>query len=87
MEAIQFNIKERKSKVILPESLGFGKIFTDHMFEMDYNPKDGWHNPAILTGGRFTGSSGFNVYPLWSGCVRRIKSIQTGIGRYCNFQT
>jgi branched-chain amino acid aminotransferase len=47
MEAIQLNIKERKSKVILPESLGFGKIFTDHMFEMDYNTKDGWHNPAI----------------------------------------
>ena len=47
METIQFNIKERKSKVVLPESLGFGKIFTDHMFEMDYNEKDGWHNPII----------------------------------------
>ena len=47
MEQIRFNIKERKSKVILPESLGFGKYFTDHMFEMDYNQKDGWHNPVI----------------------------------------
>jgi branched-chain amino acid aminotransferase len=47
METIQYNIKERKSKVVLPESLGFGKIFTDHMFEMDYNEKDGWHNPTI----------------------------------------
>jgi branched-chain amino acid aminotransferase len=47
MQPIQFNIKERQSKVILPESLGFGKIFTDHMFEMDYNEKDGWHNPTI----------------------------------------
>ncbi len=47
MEAIQFNIKERKTKVTLPESLGFGKIFTDHMFKMDYNEKDGWHNPTI----------------------------------------
>ncbi len=27
--------------------LGFGSIFTDHMFNMDYNPQDGWHNPRI----------------------------------------
>jgi branched-chain amino acid aminotransferase len=47
METIQFNLKERKTKVILPEFLGFGKIFTDHMFEMDYNEKNGWHNAAI----------------------------------------
>lgn len=48
METIQYNLKERKSKVVLPESLGFGKIFTDHMFEMDYSEKLGWHNPTIL---------------------------------------
>jgi branched-chain amino acid aminotransferase len=47
MEPIQLNLKERKSKVNLPASLGFGKIFTDHMFEMDYNESDGWHNPTI----------------------------------------
>lgn len=27
--------------------LGFGQIFTDHMFNMDYDPKQGWHNPRI----------------------------------------
>jgi len=27
--------------------LGFGTIFTDHMFNMDYNPEKGWHNPRI----------------------------------------
>lgn len=27
--------------------LGFGTIFTDHMFNMDYNPEAGWHNPRI----------------------------------------
>lgn len=27
--------------------LGFGSNFTDHMFNMDYNPQDGWHNPRI----------------------------------------
>ncbi len=28
-------------------ALGFGTIFTDYMFNMDYNPEDGWHNPRI----------------------------------------
>ncbi|MBU0278034.1 branched-chain amino acid aminotransferase [Gemella sp. zg-1178] len=29
-------------------SLGFGKLFTDHMFEMDWNENEGWHNPRIV---------------------------------------
>lgn len=28
-------------------ALGFGTIFTDYMFNMDYSPKEGWHNPRI----------------------------------------
>lgn len=47
MEQIKYIIKEREEKIILPEKLGFGQIFTDHVFEMDYNPKIGWHNPTI----------------------------------------
>jgi branched-chain amino acid aminotransferase len=27
--------------------LGFGTIFTDHMFNMDYHPDKGWHDPRI----------------------------------------
>jgi branched-chain amino acid aminotransferase len=28
-------------------ALGFGTYFTDYMFNMDYNPEKGWHNPRI----------------------------------------
>ena len=28
--------------------IGFGKEFSDYMFEMDYNPKQGWHDPRIV---------------------------------------
>ena len=28
--------------------LGFGKIFTDHMFVMDYTRGKGWHDPRIV---------------------------------------
>lgn len=27
--------------------MGFGTIFTDYMFNMDYSPQQGWHNPRI----------------------------------------
>jgi branched-chain amino acid aminotransferase len=47
MKNISYKIKPRKDKVILPENLGFGVYFTDHMFEMDYTPEDGWHNAQI----------------------------------------
>ena len=28
-------------------TLGFGTVFTDYMFNMDYTPEAGWHNPRI----------------------------------------
>ena len=47
MEKINYRLKEVKEKNKIPENLGFGKIFTDHMFVMDYNEQKGWHNPVI----------------------------------------
>ena len=29
-------------------TLGFGKIFTDHMFIMDYTEGEGWHDARIV---------------------------------------
>lgn len=39
--------KTKKSKPSSGQYLGFGKIFTDHMFIMDYVEGIGWHNPRI----------------------------------------
>lgn len=47
MEKIKYMLKENPGKIIIPDNPGFGLIFTDHMFEMDYNLKNGWHNPVI----------------------------------------
>ena len=47
MEKINYQLKENRDKITLPDQLGFGLVFTDHMFEMDYNAKNGWHNPVI----------------------------------------
>ncbi len=40
--------KERQNTEINPEKLDFGRIFTDHMFEMYYTPEKGWHNAQIV---------------------------------------
>ncbi len=36
-----------------PSTLGFGKIFTDHMFIMEYTPEKGWHDARIVPFGPF----------------------------------
>jgi len=37
------NLKQKPDET----KLAFGEIFTDHMFNMDYNLEQGWHNPRI----------------------------------------
>ena len=46
---MQIDIKKTAAPKQHPKDadLSFGSIFTDHMFNMDYNPDKGWHNPRI----------------------------------------
>ncbi len=37
-----------KEKPADTSTLGFGKIFTDHMFRWSWNSEEGWHNPRIV---------------------------------------
>ena len=39
--------KNLEQKPADESKLGFGKIFTDHMFTMEYEEGKGWHNPTI----------------------------------------
>ena len=41
-------LTENPKKKPDPKGLRFGTEFTDHMFIMDYNEKDGWHNGRIV---------------------------------------
>ena len=40
--------KTPKAKPADESKLGFGQIFTDHMFLMDYTKGEGWHDPRIV---------------------------------------
>ncbi|MBW2021084.1 MAG: branched-chain amino acid aminotransferase [Deltaproteobacteria bacterium] len=46
---MELKITRVKTSKELPDDskLGFGQIFTDHMFNMDYTPESGWHNARI----------------------------------------
>lgn len=48
MQEIKFIKSENlKQKPTDESKLGFGKIFTDYMFTMEYNVEEGWHNPCV----------------------------------------
>ena len=39
--------KEDKKVIPDPSSLNFGTQFTDHMFKIEWNEKEGWSTPHI----------------------------------------
>lgn len=47
---MQITITKTTTPKEKPDSstLGFGKIFTDHMFMMDYSREEGWHDARII---------------------------------------
>lgn len=51
-----------KQKPAEDQPLGFGKIFTDHMFIMNYTEGQGWHDPRIVPFERISLSPAAMVY-------------------------
>ncbi|WP_203362575.1 branched-chain amino acid aminotransferase [Bacillus sp. REN10] len=47
-QTIQVQLSTEKKQKPVSDQLGFGKIFTDHMFVMDYTAGKGWHDPRII---------------------------------------
>ena len=48
IQITELPVGERKAKPTDESALGFGTLFTDHMFMMDYQEGDGWKNPRIV---------------------------------------
>lgn len=53
---MNISIEKNTSPAEKPDSstLGFGKIFTDHMFIMDYSTEEGWHDARIVPFGKIS---------------------------------
>lgn len=55
MDAIRIPVERTTSPRPKPQGeLGFGKIFTDHMFRVDYVEGEGWREPRVLPYGPIT---------------------------------
>lgn len=63
-----------------PQKLGFGTLFTDHMFNMDYHPDKGWHNPRIEPYTPFTMDPATMVLHYGQGVFEGLKAYRTGDG-------
>ena len=57
--------------------LGFGQVFTDHMFVMDYSPEKGWHNPEIMPYTDFSISPAAMVFHYGQAIFEGLKAYKT----------
>jgi len=60
--------------------LTFGTIFTDHMFNMDYRPDKGWHNPRIEPYGHIPMDPSTMVLHYGQAVFEGLKSYRTASG-------
>ncbi len=56
------------------DNLGFGTIFTDHMFIMNYDEMEGWHDARIVPYGPITLSPAANIFHYGSGVFEGLKA-------------
>ncbi len=61
-------------------NLGFGTIFTDHMFNMDYDPERGWHHPRIEPYGPLVMDPSTMVLHYGQGVFEGLKAYRTSSG-------
>ena len=61
-------------------ALGFGKIFTDHMFIMEYNRTEGWHNARIEPFGRLSMHPAATVFHYGSEIFEGLKAYRRADG-------
>jgi branched-chain amino acid aminotransferase len=83
---ISFDLKQRDSKVEIPDNLVFGRTFTDHVFEMDYSPEEGWHNPRIKPQGDLELSPAAMVFHYGQAVFEGMKAYKQADGRVALFR-
>jgi len=86
MNDLTIELQERKTKVVLPENLAFGRNFTDHYFEMDYNSEKGWHNAIIKKYGTFPVSPATMVFHYGQAIFEGLKAYKQIDGRVAIFR-
>ncbi len=86
--SMQINIEKTNEPKSKPDQnkLGFGKIFTDHMFTMDYEPEKGWHNPKISPYGPLELDPATSVFHYGQAIFEGLKAYRTSDNRVLLFR-
>ncbi len=63
-----------------PNTLGFGEVFTDYMFMMDYSKKEGWHDAKIVPYGELSLSPAACVFHYGAEVFEGMKAYRTPDG-------
>lgn len=66
-----------KAKPADESKLGFGKVFTDHMFIMDYDAGQGWHDPRVVPYGPLSLDPSAVVFHYAQECFEGMKAYRT----------
>ena len=85
---MEITIKRTDSPKQKPDQskLGFGKIFTDHMFECDYDPERGWHDARIVPFHDISLSPACMVFHYAQEMFEGLKAYRTADGRILLFR-
>ena len=70
-----------KEKPAKGTALGFGNLFTDHMFLMDYTPGQGWHDARIVPYGPLTLDPAASVLHYGQACFEGLKAYRGPDGK------
>ncbi|MED4207208.1 branched-chain amino acid aminotransferase [Neobacillus mesonae] len=77
---IQFVRRDELKTKPDPNSLGFGKYYSDYMFSMDYNVENGWHDPKIVPYEPFMMEPAAMVFHYGQAIFEGLKAYKTGDG-------
>jgi len=87
MDSIKYLEVETSSDVRIPENLVFGKNFTTHYFEMDYDSsKGGWHSPTIKKFADFNISPAALVFHYGQSIFEGLKAYKHADGKIALFR-
>ena len=87
MQEIKIELtKTPKQKPTDQSKLGFGKIFTDHMYIMPYDKEHGWHDPKIVPYQPITLEPSAMVFHYGQEMFEGLKAYKTEDGRVLLFR-
>ena len=83
---IDITLTKNPKEKIPADQLGFGKVFSDHMFLMDYDPENGWHDARIVPFGNFSIHPASTVFHYGEEIFEGLKAYRRADGKVQMFR-